>query len=202
MLTGVTNLNKTLPYDAYKLLVIECSENGATTGTEQLPERIEATKMNAQRMKRIDKTQQIHEKISTLVKNNDLKWKWVVLAESWCGDGAQNIPIISKIAALAPHAIELQLILRDEHPEIMDQYLTNGSRAIPKLICMDSETGKEIGTWGPRPIKIQQMVTDLKAANPTVSHDELVRNIHLWYAQDKGEALQEELEQLLLKWIG
>ncbi len=196
-----TKMSKALNYDEYKNLVLECAEKNTTTGDEKLPERIEATKMNAQRMKRIDKQQQINENISAIVKNNKTKWNWVVLTESWCGDGAQNIPIISKIAALNPQAIDLQFLLRDEHPELMDQCLTNGSRSIPKLICTDAKTGKVIGTWGPRPKKIQQMVTDLKSNDPNISHDLLVQNIHLWYGKDRGEALQEELEQVLSEWV-
>lgn len=194
-------LPKMFSYEEYKNLVIECSEKHITTGNEQSPERIEATKINAQRMKRIDKQVQLHEKIINLLKNSRNKWAWVVLAESWCGDGAQNIPIIAKIASLSPENIELKIILRDENPEIMDACLTNGSRSIPKLICISSESDEEIGSWGPRPTRIQQMVKDYKAQYPNVPHDAFVRNLHLWYAKDNGEALQYDFEQLLPGWL-
>jgi hypothetical protein len=201
MMPEILVLPKMFSYDEYKNLVIECAEKRTTTGSEQSQERIEATKINAQRMKRIDKQVQLHEKIKNIVNNSHLKLAWRVLTESWCGDGAQNIPIIAKIASLAPDNIEFKIILRDENPKIMDACLTNGSRSIPKLICISSESEDEIGTWGPRPLKIQQMVKEYKAQFPKASHDAFVRNLHLWYAKDNGEALQYDFEQLLAEWL-
>lgn len=200
MFPEVYKLPNMFTYNEYKNLVMECAEKRTTTGIEQSSERIEATKINAQRMKRIYKQVQLHDKIKALVNNNHLKLGWIVLAESWCGDGAQNIPIIAKIASLSPDNIELKIILRDENPELMDAYLTNGSRSIPKLICISSESGEEIGTWGPRPAKIQKMVKEYKAQYPNSSHDAFVRHLHLWYAKDNGEALQYDFEQLLAEW--
>lgn len=193
-------VRKAYSYDEYKALVIQLAENNQTTGTETLPERIEATKMNAQRMKRIDKQFVPDEELMNVLKNNKGKWLWLILAESWCGDGAQNIPIIAKIAAIAPN-IELKILLRDENPEMMDAYLTNGSRSIPKLICIDAETHHEIGIWGSRPKAIQEMVKEYKAQNPDASHDDFVKNLHLWYAKDKGEALRKEFLVLIKEWV-
>lgn len=187
-------------YATYKELVAQCANTKTTTGSEHLPERIEATILNAQRMKRIDKQLAVDERIKKEVEKLKNKWSWIVLAESWCGDGAQNIPVIAKIASLFPN-IDLKIILRDEHPELMDQYLTNGSKSIPKLICFDRETDEEIGTWGPRPTSIQQMVLEYKKQNPGVSHDEFVKNLHTWYAKDNGKSMQEDLLKLIPKWI-
>ncbi len=186
-------------YEGYKNLVKAFAENSRTTGQEQLPERIEATKMNAQRMKRIDKQIKINDEVKQAIGRLSGKWTWIVLAESWCGDGAQNIPFIAKIKELSPQ-IELKILLRDENPEIMERYLTSNSRAIPKLICINSETEDEIGTWGSRPDKIKKMVKEYKASNPQSTHDEFVRNLHLWYARDNGASIQKDFEQLLLQW--
>ncbi|MBL7892879.1 MAG: thioredoxin family protein [Bacteroidia bacterium] len=186
-------------YSEYRTLVVHNSETGTTTGGEALPERIEATKINAQRMKRIDKQIKINDSLRIVLENINNKWLWILIAESWCGDGAQNIPIISKMAECSTN-IELKIILRDENLNIMDAYLTNSSRAIPKLICLNSETGKEVGTWGPRPLAIQNLVKTYKIQNPDIPHDEFVRNLHLWYAKDKGESLQKDFEQLISEW--
>lgn len=186
-------------YADYKNLVIAHAEKASTSGDEQLPERIEATKLNAQRMKRIDKQVELSKEIKDILENINIKWTWIVLVESWCGDGAQNLPVIAKIAEYSPN-IELKIILRDENLGIMDAYLTNGSRSMPKLIAINSETKEEVGIWGPRPVKIQQMVKEYKAQNPESSHDEFVKNLHLWYAKDKGEAMQSDLLQLLSQW--
>lgn len=184
-------------YNNYRDLVIELSEKKGCTG-EISEERVIATKINAQRMKRLDKQIILNDKILEALKINK-PWTWVVLIESWCGDGAQNLPIIAKIAELSPN-IELKILLRDQNPALMDKYLTNGSKSIPKLICYEKGTEKEIGVWGPRPKVIQEMVKVFKSNNPTVSHDEFVKNLHLWYAQNKAEALQEEFAQLIMEW--
>jgi hypothetical protein len=186
-------------YTDYKKLVISYAEKGGTSGNEQLPERIEATKLNAQRIKRIDKQIELSNEIQETIAKIFEKWTWIVLVESWCGDGAQNLPVVAKIAECSPN-IKLKILLRDENLGIMDAYLTNGSRSIPKLICINSTTNEEIGTWGSRPVKIQQMVKEYKAQNPQSSHDDFVKSLHLWYAKDKGESLQKDFEKLLNQW--
>ena len=185
-------------YNRYRDLVFELTEKGGNTG-EILPERISATKLNAQRIKRIDKQTEISSEIKNALLDQKREWKWMVLLESWCGDGAQNIPIIAKIAGESTK-IELEIILRDENPEIMDAYLTNNSRAIPKLICLDKETGEEIGVWGPRPKAIQQAVLRFKTLNPDVSHDDFVAYLHALYTKDKGNSLQQEFLELIKLW--
>lgn len=200
VLVNFSEIKNAYSYREYKKMVIDYAENGGTSGNEKSTEHIEATKINAQRMKRIDKTVEINEEIKGAAEKCNKKWIWIILVESWCGDGAQNIPVIAKIAEHSPN-IELKLIFRDENLGIMDAYLTNGSRSMPKLIVVDSETKEEIGIWGPRPVKIQQMVKEYKAQFPAVSHDEFVKNLHLWYAKDKGEALQEDIGKLLCEWV-
>jgi len=199
VLVNPSKINNSLSYENYKTLVFSYSENNKTSGDEQIPERVAATKLNAQRIKRLDKQIELNSEIKNELSRINKKWTWVVLIETWCGDGAQNIPVIAKIAQHNPN-IELKIILRDENPEIMSAYLTNGSRSIPKLICFDSDTKEEIGSWGPRPEKIQQMVKEFKLTNPHCTHEELVKNIHLWYARDKGESTQKEFAALLSLW--
>ena len=191
-------LKRTWDYSGYKNLVEECARNNSTTG-ELLPERILATNLNAHRMRRIEKQVIICEDLSQLVKKVKSKWDWIVLAESWCGDGAQNIPVIAKVASLNPN-IKLQITLRDENPELMNQYLTNGGRSIPKLICIGSVSGKEIGTWGPRPKRIAEMVLDFKTKHPNIPHSEFIQNLHLWYARDRGQSIQEDFLKLIFDW--
>jgi hypothetical protein len=89
------------------------------------------------------------------------------------------------------------LLFRDENPDLIDQFLTNGSRSIPKLICLNARTGEELGAWGPRPAELQRMVMTYKADPQDVSHDEFMGRVQLWYAKDKTASLQHELELLL-----
>ncbi len=185
-------------YEQYKDLMNRLAENGESTGVIS-DEHIAATRLNAQRIRRIDKQCLLTDELLETLKNFTRRCEWILLAESWCGDGAQCIPVIAGIAAQS-NCIDLKLILRDNHPDIMDAYLTNGSRAIPKLICFDKDTHQEIGHWGPRPAGIQQMVINFKQAHPDINHAEFVKNLHLWYAKDQTRALQQDFVSLLKTW--
>jgi hypothetical protein len=182
-------------YDEFRDLVIKCAEEGSSTGHEITPERVEATKLNAQRMKRIDKQFQISEEMKKLLSSLSESYTWIVLAEAWCGDGAQIIPIIAKFSSFSTK-IKFEVLLRDENPEVMNAYLTANSRSIPKVICKNAN-GEDVFVWGPRPETIAQMVRNYKNENPGVSHDEFVKNLHTWYAQDKGKAIEEDFIKLV-----
>ncbi len=189
-----------MDYADYLTMVITSANSATTTGPEKTEERIRATKLNAQRMKRIDKQFNPGETIKLLLATANPHWKWVLITESWCGDGAQNIPVIAKIAALNPN-IELKIVLRDENPKVMDMFLTHGSRSIPILICLEAETGHILGHWGPRPTHIDSLVQNFKNNNPTASHDELIQNLHGWHAHDKGSAMEADLLAKCRDWL-
>ena len=85
---------------------------------------------------------------------------WMVITEPWCGDSAFLLPVIAEAAALTDK-VSLRILLRDDNLDIMDQYLTDGSRSIPKLVVF-SEDGEERLTWGPRPEGVTQRYEALK----------------------------------------
>jgi hypothetical protein len=116
--------------------------------------------------------------------------KLLVIAEDWCGDASNTIPILAKLVDTTP-GLEMRIVRRDEHPELMDQYLTNGSRSIPIVIALNDEL-QEIGHWGPRPAVLQAWVLANRLTTPKSELYPLVRK---WYARDRGEAtLREVLE--------
>jgi xanthine dehydrogenase iron-sulfur cluster and FAD-binding subunit A len=184
--------SKTLSYQEYRNLIKNLLEEGKTTGDTQSPELTDYAKLNEQRMNRLDKTAVIHENLIAKIKKIQKKQTWLILTEGWCGDAAQNIPFLVKMAEYSPY-IEIKFLLRDENLTIMDSYLTNGTRSIPKLIILD-ENLKEINTWGPRPQILQNIFNEYKKNN--VPKEEFIEKIHLWYTQNKGEALQKEIFEL------
>lgn len=185
-----------MTYAQFKALSDALVAENKTTGPEQSEQRISYTKLNQQRMKRVEKQFALQPALQELLAQNQREWQWLVLVEAWCGDGAQLMPAIAAIAA-ASSSIELVVLLRDANPALMDTCLTNGSRAIPKLICVDAKTGERLFTWGPRPTAIQAQVKQLKAEKPDISHDELVQQVQLWYAKDRSQSLQQDMVQLL-----
>lgn len=188
-------LDETFSYELYRKLIDELLLNNRTTGPNQSENYIHYTKMGQQRMKRLDKTVKLLDESIKAVNAIDKDQIWLVLTEAWCGDAGQNIPVIHKMAALNPK-VELHLHLRDEQLEIMDQFLTNGGRSIPKLIILDKETLEVLGTWGPRPQELQDMVLQHKT-NPTMTGEEFAIATQKWYNEDKGESVQREIIELL-----
>jgi hypothetical protein len=181
-----------MTYLTYRNLLEDLFLQNKTTGNDQSKEMINYAKLNIQRMKRLDKTTVINDNWKPFFENLKSNLKWVVLTEGWCGDAAQIVPVLNKIAAASNGKIELELLLRDENLELMDKYLTNGGRAIPKLICYD-ENNNELWNWGPRPKEAQDLIIQLKEKE--VDLNELKTELHLWYTHNKTMNIQSEIFQ-------
>jgi hypothetical protein len=181
---GPDTIHQTYTYEEYLALTDELVAAGRTSGEKQTPELVEYTRLNQYRMRRLDKTIRLDLDLQQLAFQIETPQTWYVLTEAWCGDAAQNLPVLAKVAGLNPH-ITLTLLLRDEHPEIMDAYLTNGGRSIPKLIALN-ESKQELFTWGPRPQPLQELVLAYKA-NPDRPY------IQRWYNTDRTQTIQREL---------
>lgn len=192
-------IEKGMTYEAYNRLIDEVVAENKTTGPNQTPELAEYTKLNEHRMRRLDKTVELKPSLVERVRNLKVNWVWLILTEAWCGDAAQNIPPIEKIAR-ENDGIRTLYILRDENLELMDKYLTNGGRAIPKLICLDAETLAEIGTWGSRPQAADDLFKRLKAEG--LEKPVIIEQVIRWYNEDKTESLQDEFEKLVVEWAG
>jgi hypothetical protein len=150
--------------------------------------------LNFQRAKRIDKLLQIDHELKIEVSKVYHPVNWLVISEFWCGDAAQNLGVLDKAASLSAGKIQLSIVKRDQHEELMNSFLTNGSKSIPKLIQFDNH-GNISGIWGPRPKEAQNLVNDLKNNPETVPNYGI--ELHKWYAKDKGLSLQHELINLL-----
>lgn len=183
-------------YTSFTDLLTKLLEEGKTTGNNHSTEYLHYAKMNLQRMRRWDKTFQLRadvtEKMKTLAPQN-----WWVITEGWCGDSAQNLPALEKMAAASEGNINLHIVLRDENPEIMQQYLTNGtSRSIPILVAFDDH-GNQLFRWGPRPVPAQALLTEWKANPVPMPFEDFELEMHTWYTKDKGNALQDEILRLI-----
>ena len=124
-------------------------------------------------------------------------FKLLVITEDWCGDGANTVPVIARWVD-SSSGVELKLLRRDEHPDLMNRYLTNGARAIPIVIVLD-ENFNELGHWGPRPRELQDWVASHRHTIPKAELYPLVRR---WYARDRGETTICELLTLMGQMCG
>lgn len=194
----VKSLSKATSYLEYRSLVAKLAEEGKSTGPEQTEALANYTQLNHRRMKRWDKTLKFGKEAIAQISEVNQKINWLVLTESWCGDASPALPVMHKVAELNPN-ISLKVILRDEHIELMNHFLTNGGMSIPKLIAIDDNSGEVIGDWGPRSIAATKLVEEHKAEHGTIK-SEFKQDIQVWYNKDKGQSiLKDLLESLPLK---
>lgn len=149
--------------------------------------------LNLTRTKRIEKTYSPSSRIQTAVRAVRETQFWMVLTEPWCGDSAQNLPYILKIAGCNP-LIDVRILLRDQNPDIIDAYLTDGTRGIPRLVAFDLQ-GRELFRWGPRPKPAAELFRRLK--DDGIAGPDLREQLHNWYAKNRGKAVEEEFVELL-----
>jgi Thioredoxin len=193
-------LAEAMTYQQYMAVSRERFADNLTTSedphfnTEQI---LGFTKLNFSRMARLEKTTELTAEVTDALQQIQEPWIWLVLAESWCGDVAQILPVLKHMVDMSGQ-IELLLLLRDQNLPVIDAYLTNGARAIPKLVCLRQSDLAELGTWGPRPAALQAEMAIWKAEN--VPFDQVIERAHGWYAKDRTQHTQTELAAMIRTW--
>lgn len=145
------------------------------------------------RMKRIYSNHKLSDETKKILSALNRPVTLMVITEDWCGDSAQTLPYFA-VTAAASDEISLKIIERDANPDIMDQYLTNGTRSIPKMVAFD-ESGNELFQWGPRPAYAAELVKKKKAQG--IPKEEFIADLHRWYAKDKGSEIEKEIAAML-----
>lgn len=124
------------------------------------------------------------------VKFGDLKHglRLLVLNADWCLDSASTVPTLARLAEVVP-GVAMRVLDRDQYPEVMADYLTDGTRSIPLAILLDGNL-RELGRWGPRPRQLQNFV---RAHLTDMSSEALHREVRRWYVADRGNAMLREI---------
>lgn len=190
-------LDNSISYSEYVRLMQKLVLNKFTTGDEVTEANINYTMLNERRMKRWDKKLVISEADKNTIIKFSSEVTWLVITESWCGDAAHLLPVMNKVAELNPN-INLKIVLRDDNEPLMNNFLTNGNKSIPKLIMLDEETLEVLDVYGPRPSIATKMVEDYKKVNGALT-PEFKEELQRWYNKDKGKTAIEDLTQLLYK---
>jgi len=188
---------KGMTYQQFHDLHAQLLLQNKTTGTNQSETYLNYGRLNQHRMDRVLKTLKLESDLVKTACNLKQHITALVITEGWCGDSAQNIPVLAQLEQEAPN-LSVKVVLRDENAALMDLYLTNGTRSIPKIIFFETESGKELAVWGPRPAYAQQMMVQGKA-NGTPK-EEITTAIQLWYSKDKTQTVQKELREILEKY--
>lgn len=185
-----------ISYQEYWSFFQDLVKKAATTGPNQNEFMVNYTKLNLSRSKRVSKQFKFENESQQYLAGISKPIKWLVITEAWCGDAAQTLPIMHLFEEEVGD-MDLRIVWRDENPDLMDNFETDGSRSIPIVIQMD-ENFTYIAHWGPRPKEAQQMMLDFKASG---SEDNLkfYEDLQDWYNKDKGRSSEIELLELLKK---
>jgi len=184
-----------LDYQTYRALVDRLLLEGKTTGPDHSEAMLHYSKMNVQRMNRVDKTASLTAELSATIAALKGRYNFLVITEGWCGDAAQIIPVFNKIASASSGKIDLKFVLRDQNIPLIDAHLTSGGRAIPVLIILDEQFEQVLATWAPRPQALQTLLKAWKAETSEMTI--IAEKLHGWYAKDKTQTTQNELNSVL-----
>jgi hypothetical protein len=190
------SLSKSTSYTTFRNLVSNLLEEGKSTGPNQSDALLNYSMLNDKRMARLDKKIKLSD--TTIERLNKIKKEqtWLLITEGWCGDAAHILPVMNKMSSENTN-INLKVVLRDENPALMNQFLTNGSMSIPKLVVLDNENSV-VSSWGPRPSIATKMVNDYKEKNGSLDPD-FKKDLQMWYNKNKGENIQEDIVAFLEK---
>ena len=189
------SLERSVSYDNYVDMVEQYAITNSTSGDNKSEALVAVTKLNERRVKRWNKTLIVNNEVLKRISSFNKQITWLVITESWCGDAAHVLPVINKVASLKSN-INMRVVFRDENPELMDNFLTNGARSIPLLIMIDNEKGEVMKTYGSRPEILTSMVREYKEMHGAIT-TEFKEEIQRWYNKDKGQTIMEELSELL-----
>jgi len=187
--------NEGISYTSYRELVDQLLAAHQTTGLDHSEAMLHYTKMNVQRMKRVEKTTVLNEELTAAIEKITHKYNFLVITEGWCGDAAQIVPVLDRIVLAAPDKFTLRLVLRDQNLPLIDAHLTNGGRAIPVLLILNENKEVVLPKWGPRPAILQSLLVEWRKEHS--DQMQVAELLHGWYAKDKTQTTQKELSSLL-----
>lgn len=188
------SLKNSCSYLEYRKKVSDLLAEGKSSGNEQSEDLLHYSQLNEVRMNRLDKTIVVPEGVKQQLQLNS-KFIWLVLAEGWCGDAAQLLPIMEKMAEVVPN-IDLRIVFRDENDALMQEFLTNGARSIPKLIILNADNHEVLAAWGPRPEAAARLIKEYKTKFGVVN-EEAKTELQKWYLHDKGLSTMAEIVKIM-----
>jgi hypothetical protein len=190
-----TTIKNSYSYKEYKKIIADLLQEGKTTGAIQTEALVNYCRLNETRMHRLDKTIVINEAIISKLKALQSNYIWLVISEGWCGDAAQLLPIFNKMSEVS-NTIELKIVFRDDNENLMNLFLTDGNKSIPKLIILDKNSLNVIADWGPRPKGAIELIQNYKEKFGVID-DTIKTELQMWYLQDKGLSTQKEIIELI-----
>lgn len=182
-------------YSEYKKIITQEAEKNINAEEEEIKHLAEFTQLNLTRIHRLDKTLSLSEEIIQKLEKVKQKFHLLIISEGWCGDASQIIPAINTLVENSAF-LEMKITFRDQN-ELIDQYLTNGGKAIPILIILNKNF-EEITHWGPRPQQGLDLLHKFKSSPETYPKEQFHKDLQVFYNHDKGFSVQNEILKILL----
>lgn len=179
-----------ISYEEYIQIAKERLENPST---QQEIDYKQYYELGLQRMDRtLKKYVPDEEQLKELAAKN-FDGKILIISEAWCGDASATVPALVKF--FEGHN-EVKIFLRDSDKSLINQFLTNGTESIPKVIILDKDF-KVKNSWGPRPQYGKELLMKHKADPEGYPKDQFYNDLQLYYAKNRGKDAVQEILDLL-----
>ncbi len=153
------------------------------------------SKYNLERQERVEELWSPSQAFQAAVKALTGPADWLFITDDWCVDSAYSLPMV-KWASDRHENITLRILLKDDHPEVMEQFLTNGKRSIPKLAHIQPD-GTVDFVWGPQPDAIRDIRQELMDSG---AEGRIVSSTTVdWYAEEGWLEVEKELTEVFSK---
>ena len=150
--------------------------------------------LGLQRLNRTIKTYKVDADQIQQLESKNFNGKILIISEPWCGDASATVPAVSKFFAAA--GIEVRIFLRDSDFSLIDQFQTNGTQSIPKVIIVNDDFSVK-ADWGPRPQYGNELLKKFKENPDTYLREEFYNDLQVYYAKNRGKDAIEEIISLL-----
>ena len=150
--------------------------------------------LGLQRTERTLKTFKVNPEMLENLKSKNFDGKVLIISEPWCGDASATVPAVSEFFAAA--GIEVKIFLRDSDPSLIDQFLTNGTQSIPKILLLNSDFAVK-NVWGPRPKYGAELLKKFKENEEAYPREEFYNDLQVYYAKNRGADAIEEIINLV-----
>jgi hypothetical protein len=181
--------DQTVDFQKYFDIANERVENPSDKDDKQ-----EYYNLGVQRMNRTVKTFKVEEDLAEAFKAKKFTGKILIISEPWCGDASATVPALYSFFNAC--GTEAKIFLRDTDTSLIDQFLTDGTQSIPKVIILNEDYTVKT-SWGPRPKHGLELLKRFKANPETYPREEFYNDLQVYYAKNRGRDAIEEILELL-----
>lgn len=155
-------------------------------------EKFDKLKLSLERAEKITQNYVTHNEYKNMLNEKKFSGNFLIIAEDWCGDCSQIIPTINKFFE---EKNAVKILYRDQNPDLMKLFLTNGNESVPIVILLD-EKNDIITHWGPRTKYGTSLLLKYKNDPENFSKEIFHSKLHTYYDNNKGYDIINEIISL------